>query len=161
VTRKLTNLVIDRVDLVDKGANPDALITLAKRAPSRARATRPVASAPSTPTTWEEYVRKYPDAAIRSADPVVHTVDAVWSEIEEGAARRGGFAKAAAVPDRELPKLVDDFIQTDAGRVLYRRYVEATAAVTKRATRTVLQALEAAGVEPRPYDPATDRVPRS
>jgi hypothetical protein len=31
MTKKLTHLVIDRVDLVDRGANPDAHITLAKR----------------------------------------------------------------------------------------------------------------------------------
>jgi hypothetical protein len=171
MTKKLTNLVIDRVDLVDQGANPEAHVTLAKRAPepadppapSRARAstraTRTPAPAPSTPTDWPSYVAKYPDAATRvDADPV-HVVDIVWGQIEEAAARRGGFAKAATVPDLDRARLVDEFIQTDEGRVLYRRYVESMHAVTKRSAQTVVTALEAAGIEPKPYDPATDRIP--
>ncbi len=116
---KLTKLVIDRVDLVDAGANPEARIVLFKRKEPAVKNFDPT-------DAWLRKVRARERAGVT---PVrVSKAADVNAELEAAAARAAGYTSANAVPRPELPGVVTKFLADPAGKKLYARYVAAAEA---------------------------------
>lgn len=126
--RRLRNLVIDRVDLVDRGTNPGAPhVALYKRHPdAEFRASVPSQSVPEPLRKAESAPRSRSDTldvreetmkAIAKAGP---TKAAAWAEIEKAADRIRG-----AEPNLTKEQAIDRLVSSREGVTLVKSYREA------------------------------------
>lgn len=133
--RRLRNLVVDRVDLVDSGANPGARIKLVKRQEEQNVARTMTQAKHKKYADLEakgaEIVKATPAAVsvTKAEDP---TVTALWDDFEDEAARFAGAADRTVMTSAALAKASGDFMTTPAGKRTYAVVREAVDVVRKR-----------------------------